>query len=372
MAIRVRPYTLELIPAVIAFNQRLRAGGVKYQFPEHHVPGWLPKVDGRKIFQEYFVAVEDGMEVRGGFVLKHQEFSLNGETVSIGTCQLPISEGIVNKAYGSTGVQILLNAFERKPLFYALGIGGYQEPIGVFLSKFGWTLATVPFFFRVCHPFRFLRNIAYLKSSRLRKALGDLLAWSGAGWIALMLLNFLLATRSPRGRPFQAETLENFGDWADKLWEECKREYALCAVRDRETLNVLYPPKDPRFIRLRVSQEGKVIGWAVLLDSQMQGSTYFGDMRVGTVVDCMGARKDAPQVIRAAAQHLKFLGVDIIVSNQLDAAWGTALKRCGFLAGPSNFLFAASKQLAERLQPLSTTLTSIHMTRGDGDGPINL
>jgi hypothetical protein len=372
MPIQIKPFTEELIPGVVAFNQRLKTAGIKYQFPEHHEPSWLPRLNGRKIYQELFLAVENDRDVRGAFALKHQEFSLNGETVSLGTLLLPLSEGIVNKTYASTGVQILLNAFERKALFYALGIGSHQEPLAVILMKLGWTIATVPFYFRVERPFQFFRKIAHLRSSRLNRALLDLLAWSGAGWVAVTLLNVLRSKRRSKGSPFQTEVIEEFGNWVDPLWDACKRDYGLCGVRDSATLKALYPRSEQRFIRLKVSQDGKEIGWAVLLDTQMTGSKYFGDMRVGSVVDCMALRKDANLVIRAAAQQLKLLGVDIIVSNQLDAAWGTALKNCGFMSGPSNFLFAASKKLVERLQPFRERLTSIHMTRGDGDGPINL
>jgi hypothetical protein len=372
MTIRIRPFTEELIPGVVAFNQRLKSAGIKYQFPEHHEPSWLPKLNGRKVYQELFVAVENEKDVRGAFALKHQEFSLNGEIVSLGTLLLPISEGIVNKTYASTGVQILLNAFERKSLFYALGIGSYQEPLAVILMKLGWTVATVPFFYRVQRPFRFFRKMTYLRSTRLKRALRDLLAWSGAGWIAVTLINVLGSKWSSNGPPLQAEVIEEFGSWVDPLWDTCKQDYVLCAVRDSATLKALYPRSEERFIRLKVSQNGKEIGWAVLLDTQMKGAKYFGTLRVGSVVDCMALRKDAYLVIRAAAQQLRLLGVDIIVSNQLDASWGMALKNCGFLSGPSNFLFAASKKLVERLQPFPERLTSIHMTRGDGDGPINL
>ncbi len=349
----------------------MKAGGSEYQFPEHHVPRWLPKLEGRKIFQEYFLAVENGRDVRGAFLLQQQEFSLSGERVSLGICLLPISEGTVNKNYAWTGAQILLNAVGSKPLSYALGIGGYQEPPAPMLMKLGWIFNTVPFYFLVHHPFRFFRNITYLRSTRVKRTLADLLAWSGAGWLAVTLGKILLRKGSSSSPP-AAEVVEAFGNWADTVWEVCKRDYALCAVRDSETLNVLYPRAKSQFIRLKVSQDGKVIGWAVLLDTQMAGSKYFGDMRVGSMVDCLALRKDAGQVVRAATQHLKALGVDIIVSNQLDAAWGTALKNCGFLSGPSNFLFGASKKLVERLQPFSASLTSIHMTRGDGDGPIHL
>ena len=372
MPIEVKPYTEELIPAVLAFNQRLKAGGTNYRFPEHPVPNWLPKLAGRKLYREFFLAVENGRDVRGGFGIKHQEFSLLGETVSIAFCQLPLSEGIVNKTYTLTGVQVMLNAIKMKPLVFALGIGGYQEPVARILLRLGWTFQAVPFFFRVQHPIRFLRNITYLRSTKLKRALADLLAFSGLGWIAISLGNVLRPKMGTRGAPLKTQVIGDFENWADELWDACRRDYALCAVRDSATLKVLYPRTKPRFIRLKVSQYGKVIGWAVLLDTQMEGSPYFGDMRVGSIVDCMATRKDARQVIHAAAQHLKSLGVDLIVSNQLDAAWGAALKNCGFLKGPSNYLFGASKQLVERLQPFSTTVSSIHMTRGDGDGPINL
>ncbi len=372
MAIEFKPYTEELIPGVRAFNQRLKAGGVHYRFPEQHVPTWLPKLAGRKIFEEYFVAVEEGRDVRGAFILKHQEFSLAGETVSLPGFRLPISEGFVNKTYALTGLQICMNALKRQPMLFALGFGGHQEPLALMLKKLGWTFEAVPFFFLVHHPFRFLRNITHLRSTKLKRTLADLLAFSGVGWIVIKLCNLLLARRASNGPPPQAEVMEDFGDWANELWNVCRQDYALCAVRDRETLNVLYPRTDPRFIRLKVSQDGNAIGWAVLLNTQMVSSKHFGNMRVGSVADCLALRKDARQVMRAATQHLISSGPDIVVSNQLDAAWGTALKECGFLSAPSNLLFAASKKLAERLQPFPEKLTSIHMNRGDGDGPINL
>jgi len=372
MAIEIKPYTEELIPCVKAFNQRLKVGGIHYQFPEHHVPKWLPKVDGRKIFQEYFVAVEDGRDVRGTYILKHQQFWLAGETVATAAYQLPISEGLVNKTYALTGVQICMNALKRQPLLFALGFGGHQEPLALMLKKLGWTFEAVPFFFRVHHPFRFLRNISYLRSTTLKRVLADLLAFSGAGWIGFKLGQLLLPKMGSNGPPPQAEVIEDFGDWVDVLWDVSKQDYSFCAVRDSETLKILYPRTDPRFIRLQVSQHGKAIGWAVVLNTQMTNSNYFGNMRVGSVADCMALRKDAGQVIRAATQHLICLGVDIIVSNQLDSAWGAAFKECGFLSGPSNFLFAASKKLVERLQTFEVKMASIHMNRGDGDGPINL
>jgi hypothetical protein len=372
MAIEIRPYTEELIPAVKAFNQRLKAGGVGYQFPEHHIPDWLPQRDGRKIFEEYFLAVENDRDVRGTYILKHQELSVAGEIVPMAGYRLPISEGLLTKAYAAIGVQVLMNAMKRQPLLFALGFGGRSEPLAVMLMKLGWTFEEVPFFFLVHHPFPFLRNISNLRATGLKRALADLLAFSGIGWLGMKLVHLLLRKRRAKGPELRAELVEEFSDWADPLWEACKQEYALCAVRDLATLKILYPAGNKRFIRMKILRDGKVIGWAVLLLTQMSNAKHFGSMRVGSLVDCMASHEDASAVVRMATQHLTLAGADIIVSNQLDSAWGAALKDCGFLSGPSNFLFAVSKKLLERLQPFQAKVTSIHMNRGDGDGPINL
>jgi hypothetical protein len=68
---------------------------------------------------------------------------------------------------------------------------------------------------------------------------------------------------------------------------------------------------------------------------------------------------------------LRDRGVDLIVSNQMSAAWVQGLEHNGFRRGPSNFLFGASKPLLRLLQS-DSQLADSHLNRGDGDGPINL
>jgi hypothetical protein len=95
-------------------------------------------------------------------------------------------------------------------------------------------------------------------------------------------------------------------------------------------------------------------------------------MRVGTLVDCFAVPRGEPEVVAAALDHLRAGGADVIVSNQSHRGWGRALTEAGFLRGPSNFIFAAAPALAARLQPFAATCETVHLTRGDGDGPINL
>jgi hypothetical protein len=73
--------------------------------------------------------------------------------------------------------------------------------------------------------------------------------------------------------------------------------------------------------------------------------------------------------MRAAAGLLERRGVDLVISNQMHGAWGTALAESGFRAGPSNFLLALSPALAAQA---GVRQDLFHFNRGDGDGPIHL
>jgi hypothetical protein len=91
MSTTISPQLPEHAGIVREFNQRLAAGGRRYRFPESPVPHWLPPAPGRRLFQEHFLAVDAGT-VRGGYILKHQDFRLDGETCEVGNYQLPLAE----------------------------------------------------------------------------------------------------------------------------------------------------------------------------------------------------------------------------------------------------------------------------------------
>jgi hypothetical protein len=370
MPISIRPYTEDWVPAVQAFNRRLAAGGIasEFHFHETSTPPWLPKIDGRSIYQEFFLAI-DNDEVRGAFILKFQDFYLHGEKLTVPYYHLPISEGIVNKRYSSVGVHMLRSALKAHPLLYCLGMGGLDRPLPQMLKALGWSLCEVPFAFHVHHAANFLRQIAPLRKSKPLRFIANLAALSGAGWTGINLMQKRHA--KTRIANVSAEAVAAFDPWADEIWEESKSQYGMVACRDRATLNILYPAgKD--FHRLKVVRDGEVIGWAVMLDTQMNGNKYFGDLRVGSIADCFSIPSNADAVIQAATEFLEARGVDLVVSNQLHCAWTSAMSHRGFLDGPSNFIFAASKALAEKIGPLEANKSHLHFTRGDGDGPVNL
>lgn len=363
------------MPAVQAFNRRLAAGGSDFEFPEHPLTPWLPKLPGREIFQDLYLAVE-GENVRGGFILKRQEFSIYGEKHRIAHLKLPISEGIVDKAYASVGLTLLRSALKEEPRLFCLGMGGTDKPLARMLKTLGWTLFEIPFTYDVQHAYRFLRNIQVFRNGVFRRTVRDVAAASGAGWLGIRTLqtaSWMKGARFAAPKDASVEIMvEEFGDWADTLWERCAPLYSFAAVRDRKALNLLYPADDTRFLRLAWNRGGEKIGWSILLDTPFESHKQFGAMRVGSLVDGLALPGDIASVVSGSVQFLRERWVDILVSNQSHQGWHDALKHAGFLSGPSNFILALSPALVALLAPLERSRPTFHINRGDGDGPINL
>ncbi len=370
VTIRIVPFEERHVVAVSEFNNRLKVKDVAFQFPEHPVPKWLPPQPNSDIYQEYFVAVDENSDVRGGYILKHQRFLVNGKVISIGDYQLPLSEGIIDQKYNMIGLLLITDAINRQPLMYALGMGGAHQPLPKFLKAMRWMLNEVPFYFTIEHPYRFLRNIRVLRTTLWRRLALDAVALSGVGWGIWKLHKMFKRTSGKCS--LSVEVVEKFDDWVNPLWQQRNPDYKMAAVRNKEVLDILYPEQDKRFVKLKFSKAGTAVGWAVLLDTQMENHKQFRNMRVGTIVDCHSLQGYEREIIRLSWDILKTKDVDLVISNQYHSSWRDALITNGFLKGQSNFIFATSPKLTQNLKSAEAGLANVHMNRGDGDGPINL
>ena len=198
----------------------------------------------------------------------------------------------------------------------------------------------------------------------------DFLAFTGIGILLINVFQYLVKKKHINKESISIELIQDFGEWSDKLWEECKNEFSIIAIRDSKTLNILYSKN--KFIRMRISLGNQIIGWVVVLDTQMNNHKQFGNMRVGSIIDCLAKPDNESIVVACATDYLERRGVDILISNQSNHRWCSALKESGFINGPSNFIFTASKKLTELIKPIDTTIPNSHFNRGDADGPINL
>ncbi len=370
MALRIVPYFPEHEAAVAAFNARGQTNSAPFSLSKTALATWLPKAPDRTTYREYFLAL-DGETVRGGFTIRRQPSWLRGALSSVANYQGPLSEGIWDRRYMMAGVQMMRAAVRDHPLLYALGMGGVHQPLPKLLAAAGWQMAPLPFRFKVLRPFRFLRQIQSLRRTTLRARLLDLAAFSGVGSIGLHAVQ-AMRTKARLAEEYRSDVVSEYGDWADGIWEASRAGCALAGVRDRQTQNVLFGDGNPKNMILRCIRASRDIGWAVVRSTPMQDDRYFGNLRVGSLVDCLALPGEEAAVVMLATRHLRALSSDMIVTNQTHAVWLGALRASGYLAGPSNFIFACSPALAEQLGPLDRALGTIHVNRADGDGPIHL
>jgi hypothetical protein len=370
MGIEVVPYTEDRVPDVAAFNRRMHDGGSHWGWYEGSEDPWLPKRPGIKVWREHFLAVEDQGPVRGAYALKPHEWQVQGEPLLVTDWQGPVSEGVLTRKYNTLGLRLIRDMLKRYPLLYSWGHGGDEAAMLQMLRALKWRIHGTPFCLKVLKPFRFLRRNAYLRGTSARRIGLDALAWSGAGWLGLQALHRGLAVRGLGVASLETQVVDEFGSWADGIWESCRRSYSVIGLRDAATMNALLPQSGwPECTRIKMSRDGHVVGWAVIRDHQVRDDPRFGDLRVGSVIDCLAQPEDAPAVIRAATRILATRGVDMIGSNQSHPSWTDAFARSGFALIPERRYFAMSPELGKALEPFDRVQQGLHLTNMDGHGP---
>ncbi|MEO8429922.1 MAG: hypothetical protein ABI592_00325 [Acidobacteriota bacterium] len=265
----------------------------------------------------------------------------------------------MNRAHSLAILRVIKEAMAYEGFLISLGVGSLDEGWARFVVSQRWRHAAVPFLFLPLRMNRVLRGLRYLEKRSGLAALARAAALSGAGALGGSALN---AYRRWNSSSSQAEIVAEFGDWADGVFAASLPDYEAVAQRDRQALDLLYPSSEQRFVRLHVPD----VGWVVVSLLAMRDHKFFGNLRVGVIVDGLGRAANATTLLAAATDYLERHDADLVVANWSHADWVRASKRLGFFRGPSNyFVFLA---------PSSPhfDLSRAHFTRGDSDGMVNL
>ena len=286
--------------------------------------------------------------------MKPQAFALTA-TYDAAAFRYPVSEGVVNR-FGMSTWSCSAMPFEGSHRSSDCAWVRFDEAIARLLKSAKWTLLSCPFYFKVNHPFRFLREIAFLRRRPSRRLALDALAFEGSAGLASTLCT-AGPTRTRRGR--RATRSTSSACVAAPNVDRARSAYAIMAiVRDARTLNRMLSRERQPFPCPGI-EETNSIGWAILM---ITTETQLGAMRFATLVDCLAVPGEEPSVVSAATVLLEEQSVDLIVTNQLHASWGGALEATGWSRGPSNFILAAASLQARNLAPLWRR-RRLHMTR---------
>jgi len=363
--ITVEPFAAEHAAAAQMFNARMRAGQAPTAFllPEHARP---PLRSGRVTLTQH-VAVDEQREVRGGVLCLEHPALVRGRVECVINIQSPLSEGIVDPAYTFVAPQLLKHATRHTPYVYVVGMGSATHPLPRLLRAMGWTIRAVPFYFRMLRASYCVRHLAPLRSTAIRRLAGAVAAASGAAAVGAAVMHRVSASARRAAAGLEATPISRWTAAADGAWEAFGRHVTFGVLRTAATLPYFYSfdARSPR--AWWISRGGSIEGWFGLLIAPMTGNSYFGDLVVATLTDCVGT----PEAVRAgvllAADEAKASGADLLITNQQHRLLAESCRAAGWRAAPSNFLTATSRALSEACDVETT-----YVTRRDGDGLTHL
>ena len=351
------------------FNNELKLNGYNFKIPFSNDN--LSNNDF--ILKKNFILIENNNLVRGGYTLKQQWFKINDDILKIGYYYNPTTAGLFNKRYNICGLTLLNDAVKKNSYLFSLGMGSYSNSLPKLLKTLKWRLKKVPFFFKVINPNSFLKNINYFKNSKLNTLLIYILEKTGIGWVLIkfiFLLTSSVANIFHKRDEIECEKVNFFNDDINNIWEKSKKNNSFIALRNNEYINFLY--KDKKFIKLKFIEKNEIIGWSIAVCNKVNNHKHFGNMNLGSIIDCLALKDKEVNIIKKTLKILETEGADLVVSNQSHIQWKKAFWKNGFLRGPSNFIFASSEPLSKKLGFQNKLNDDMHITRGDGDGPINL
>src|SRR5262245_5968462 len=365
------------IVAIARINSRLTEGGRQDEIRlDPALPGEAEFRPERFALSPQMLIAEDGQEVRAAMMLCHHNVYINGGKLDFCWTKMPLSEGIVNVKYSLAIIQLMKKALDYQPFLMGLGAGNPDSEGYRFFVKLKWRYQSIPFFFYPVKVGKVLRGLRYFKDNPMLHYGALFGAYSGAGAGLSQMLNLRRRFSTKKFGSLshnEVSQVEGFDDWADRIFATSIDDYPVAIRSDATSLNIVYPPSDHRYIRLRVRKKvtKQDAGWIVVASKQMSNNHYFGDLNVGTLVDGFGRSEDISLLVSAGLDHLIGTGVDLIVANFSHTAWMEACRSAGMFSGPSNYqIFVSPKGMP--LLNESFPLHRIHLARGHSDGMDNL
>jgi hypothetical protein len=362
--IRITSLNETELSAVRAFNSRIKTVA-PFLLPERANQSDRAQA---AISWTHYVALE-GADVRGGFLLMEQPAFLDGQIRRVTNSQSMLSEGIRERKYGIVSIQMLKHLEHNHEYLFMVGMGSMEESLPRLLRGAGWKVQPVPFLFRIQNVGAFFREMSLFRNPGYRRLSARIANASGIAWLGSKLLQSHPSAREGELDGLTISPITEWGPWADEIWIRYKNHCCFSVLRDRSTLDLLYPLKGGRILAAVICRGAVPVGWVAWLSTRMHNHKHFGNLHVATILDCLAAPDDAKAVIHLLAHSLQ-RDADVLISNQAHDLWIRAFRRAGFLTAPSNYLLATSKNLTAAI--LRGGSERVHLTRGDSDGRIHL
>jgi len=245
----------------------------------------------------------------------------------------------------------------------------------------GWRhLGVIPQYVRVLNARAFVRTFArrseqFLsgRSARLWRALtrvsGPVAALVSAAFAGRALLGAVRHRLVPGATVVEERA---FGPSYTWLAERVKGKLAAWVVRDAPYLMARYGPRMGAYRLLACRRQSRLLGYCIVKLRQFQNDPRMGDIRMGTIVDCV-FDPEAPEVLDSLLQSAVALcrreGVDVVFCTASLRELGRGLRRHAFISTPGTLNAAFYDRTGTIREDLP--LESWHLMRGDSDADAN-
>jgi hypothetical protein len=211
----------------------------------------------------------------------------------------------------------------------------------------------------VAVPFRFVESF-------IRVLGGWGLAVGQATWVGLTIV-----TR-PRSVPVEVREERGFDDSYNQLWQTVSGRFGACLARDQQYLQGRFGKNPERYRVLGCRRGNRLLGYCIVKTKQFSNDPRMGNMKVGTIVDCLfDPASPAPfqALLDVVLKMCTREGLHAVLCTASHAAVRRLLRANGFLAIPGNLNFAYHNRTNVPLQDIP--LEAWHLMRGDSDADQN-
>jgi len=245
----------------------------------------------------------------------------------------------------------------------------------------GWRhLGVIPQYVRVLDARAFVRTFAQrgqpFRSKRwswwwraLTRVSGPVAALVHVTFAALAIAGTLRRRGASRVRTAEER---GFDPAYTELAERVKDKLGVWVFRDERYLASRYGRRPGAYRVLACREAGRLVGYCIVKLRQFEGDPRMGDIRMGTIVDCVfdpGAPRILDALLASAVGLCRRERVDVVFCSASLRQMGQHLKRHAFVAIPGT-LHAAfhdrTSTIGERLP-----FESWHLMRGDSDADAN-
>jgi hypothetical protein len=316
------------------------------------------------------LAVEENGEIRAIQNFFEHELYIDGKAYPFVWPNEPLSEGVLDPKYTGLWTALLRYSLSLQPIHLVLGAFrlGNDLALGEVFTALRWRSQEVPAFAYPIDLGRVCRESRWLPKKSCMAVAAALAGYTGLGTVASLGLRAQAALMKPRD--VTVEETNDFGEWADVIWQRVRLRYRALTRRDAATLNRLYLPGDRRVRRLRIRRAGRDLGWLLMVVRSFTDDPVFGSLRVAVLADGLCEPADVNEVVAIGTSEAIRNRASLCIAWWTHEAWQRASRRLGYMRMASGnmrlYVSPAGKSLIlSSLLPME----SCHFSRGDCDGP---